>query len=101
MNFQHCANMVFVGLSDSYEQYYQAIRRCYRFGQMRPVKAHIVLSEPEAVIYENVLRKEREGAVLAAQLVAHCAEYEREELGMISAHQEYRPSMTMELPAWM
>jgi SNF2 family DNA or RNA helicase len=42
MNFQHCARMVFVGLNDSYEQYYQAIRRCYRYGQTQPVEVSVV-----------------------------------------------------------
>ncbi len=80
LNFQHCARMVFCGLGDSYEQYYQAIRRCWRFGQTRPVEAWVVLSEPEQHIYNNVLRKEREAIDAAEQMVAHVAEYEREEI---------------------
>lgn len=70
LNYQHCARMVFVGLSDSYEQYYQAIRRCYRYGQQRIVHAHIVLSELEGQIAANVARKEREASHIAAALVA-------------------------------
>lgn len=58
MNFQSSARMAFVGLSDSYEHYYQCIRRQYRYGQKRVVKAYIVLSEIESLIAENVLRKE-------------------------------------------
>jgi hypothetical protein len=58
LNWQHCARMAFVGLSDSYEAYYQCIRRCYRYGQSRVVKAFIVLSEIEGQIAENVARKE-------------------------------------------
>ena len=54
LNWQHCARMAFVGLSDSYEAYYQAIRRCYRYGQTRPVHAHVVLSELEGGIAANV-----------------------------------------------
>ena len=69
LNFQHCARMAFVGLSDSYEQYYQAIRRCYRYGQTRPVHAHIVLSELEGQIAANVARKEREAAGITGGLV--------------------------------
>jgi hypothetical protein len=60
MNFQSCARMAFVGLSDSYESYYQCIRRCWRYGQSREVEAHVVLSELEAAIAGNVARKERE-----------------------------------------
>lgn len=69
LNYQHCARMAFVGLSDSYEQYYQAIRRCYRYGQKRVVHAHIVLSEIEGQIAANVARKEREAAHITASLV--------------------------------
>jgi hypothetical protein len=69
LNYQHCARMAFVGLSDSYEQYYQAIRRCYRYGQKRIVRAHIILSDVESQIATNVARKEREAATLSASLV--------------------------------
>lgn len=70
LNYQHCARMVFVGLSDSYEQYYQAIRRCYRYGQQRVVRAHIVLSDAERAIAANVARKEAEATRTTSQLVA-------------------------------
>jgi hypothetical protein len=60
MNFQSSARMAFVGLNDSYEQYYQCMRRQYRFGQKRVVEAHIVLSEIESQIAENVARKEKQ-----------------------------------------
>lgn len=70
LNWQHCARMVFVGLNDSYEAYYQAIRRCHRYGQTRVVHAHIVLSDLEGQIAANVARKEREASALTAELVA-------------------------------
>jgi hypothetical protein len=70
LNWQHCARMAFVGLSDSYEQYYQAIRRCYRYGQTRPVHVHIVLSDLEGQIAANVSRKERDAARFTGELVA-------------------------------
>jgi superfamily II DNA or RNA helicase len=69
LNYQHCARMVFVGLSDSYEQYYQAIRRCYRYGQARVVHAHVVLSELEGQIAVNIARKERSASTITAALV--------------------------------
>ena len=56
MNYQHCARMAFVGLNDSYEQYYQGIRRSFRYGQERVVHAHIVLSHIEEQIADNVAR---------------------------------------------
>lgn len=70
MNFQNCSRMAFVGLSDSYESYYQAIRRCWRFGQERPVEAHIVVSELEMGIVENVRRKEHEASRMTDELIA-------------------------------
>jgi hypothetical protein len=70
LNWQHCARMAFVGLGDSWEQYYQAIRRCWRYGQTRPVRAHIVLSALEGQIASNVARKEREISRLIDGLVA-------------------------------
>lgn len=70
LNFQRCARMAFVGLSDSWEAYYQCIRRCHRYGQTRPVQAHIVLSDLESQIAANVARKEREASSIASSLVA-------------------------------
>lgn len=71
MNFQQCHRMVFLGLSDSYEAYYQAIRRCYRFGQTEPVDVHIVVSELERQIVDNVARKEHEASLTTAELVRY------------------------------
>lgn len=70
LNYQHCARMAFVGLSDSYEQYYQAIRRCYRFGQKRVVEAHVIVSDLESQIVTNVERKEKQAQGLTSELVA-------------------------------
>ncbi len=70
MNWAHCARMAFVGLGDSFEQYFQCIRRCLRYGQQREVVAHVVLSDTESAIAANVARKEREAELMTAQLVA-------------------------------
>lgn len=69
MNWQHCARMAFCGLSDSFEAMYQAIRRCDRYGQSRLVDVHIVLSELEGQIAENVARKERQATGMTDELV--------------------------------
>jgi hypothetical protein len=69
LNYQHCARMAFVGLSDSFETYYQAIRRCYRYGQTRVVDAHIVLSDLEGQIAANIARKERQATTVLDDLV--------------------------------
>jgi len=81
MNFQHCHHMAFVGLSDSYESYYQAIRRCWRYGQRLPVNVHIVVSEAEQQVVENVRRKEAKASELGDQLLRHMQVFEREEVG--------------------
>lgn len=80
MNFQNAHNMVFVGINDSWESYYQCIRRCYRFGQTKPVNAYIVISDVEMEIYDNIMRKEKEARIMTQQLIEHVAGYEREEL---------------------
>lgn len=101
LNFQHCARMVFVGLSDSYEQYYQAIRRCYRFGQSRPVEAHIVLTDLEEPIYQNVIRKGREAQAMAEDLVRAVASYERAEITNHKKHLDYIATVPMTIPVWL
>jgi hypothetical protein len=70
LNYQHCHQMAFVGLGDSYEQYYQAIRRCYRYGQTRVVQAHIIVSDLESQIVANVNRKEKQANGITRELVA-------------------------------
>lgn len=71
LNLQRCARMAFVGLGDSYESYYQSIRRCYRYGQTRVVDAHIVLSTLESQIAVNVARKERQANEITSMMIAH------------------------------
>ena len=81
MNFQNASKMVFVGLGDSYEQYYQCIRRSWRFGQTKDVDAYVVLSDAEEGIFRNVLRKEAEAKKMSRELVSRMEEYEKEEIG--------------------
>lgn len=69
MNFQNCHQVVFVGLSHSYESFYQAIRRCWRFGQNRPVQAHVVYDWAEGAVVENLRRKELESTDMAVRMV--------------------------------
>jgi len=69
LNWQHCHNIAFAGLSDSYEQYYQAVRRCWRFGQTNPVRVVIVASNREQAVLENVRRKEAQAQAMFADIV--------------------------------
>ena len=80
LNLQHCHQVSFVGLSDSYEAYYQAIRRCWRYGQQHPVDVYIVVSDAERGIVANVQRKETAADELNRGLVEHMKDFEREEV---------------------
>ena len=76
LNWQHCADVVFVGLSDSYEQYYQAVRRCWRFGQTRPVTVTVIASSREQTVLENIRRKERDAVQMFEQVIDAIGERE-------------------------
>lgn len=69
MNWQNCNRVLFCGLSDSYEQYYQAIRRCWRFGQTRNVNVDIIVGEREVASVNNVLRKEQDARTMDEGMV--------------------------------
>jgi len=84
LNLQNCHNMVFCGLNDSWEGYYQCVRRCYRFGQQYPVNVHIVLADVEEEIYRNVMEKEREAERMSQSLIENIREFEREEMNEIT-----------------
>ena len=89
MNFQNCARMAFLGLSDSWEAYYQCIRRCWRFGQARPVEVRIVLSSMEGEIYQNIQAKEQRAAKLTAGLIEHVKGYEIREIAEVEQIDSY------------
>jgi hypothetical protein len=71
MNWQHCPNVIFVGLSDSYEQFYQAVRRCWRFGQQQPVQCHVITSSLEDAVVKNIQRKEQDAQHMQSEMVEH------------------------------
>lgn len=80
MNFQVSADMAFVGLSDSYEQFYQAVRRSWRFGQTRPVTAHVITSESEGAVVENIKRKEKDAERMTDEMVGYTRAILRQEI---------------------
>lgn len=81
MNWQHCHNMIFFGLNDSWESYYQAIRREWRYGQKEPVNVYLILHDVETEIYQNVMRKDAMARRLKASLIEQIRDYEKGELG--------------------
>lgn len=74
INFQHAHKMVFCGINDSWEQYYQAIRRCWRFGQQHPVDVYIVSSNTESAIVANVKNKEEQARIMGDQIIENVGE---------------------------
>lgn len=102
MNWQNCHNMIFVGMSDSYEMMYQAIRRCWRFGQREKVNVYIVISESEGAVKENVDRKEENSKRMIAEMVKRTKEIlERDIRGTVRITNEYNPSIEMIIPEWL
>ena len=73
LNWQHCARMAFVGLTDSWEAYFQAVRRCWRFGQRRAVEVHVFASELEGAVVRNVERKARDAEAMSEALAKETA----------------------------
>lgn len=91
MNWQHCARMGFVGLNDSFEQFYQAVRRCHRFGQNRQVHVHIFTAENEGQILANIKRKEQQHHEMSANMIEHMRDIMNDELkGQHKVTEEYR-----------
>lgn len=102
MNWQQCNNMVFVGLSDSYEMMYQAIRRCWRFGQTKPVNVYIITSESEGAVRENIKRKEQQSIEMFEKLARFSrASIEKEVRKTYRETEEYNPQIKMEVPEWL
>lgn len=91
MNFQICHNMAFVGLSDSYEQFYQAVRRCWRFGQESEVNTHIIIADTEGQVLKNIHRKEKDADRMAKQMVGNMHELNEQEIkGNVHTRTEYK-----------
>ena len=91
MNWQNCHNVIFVGLSDSYEQYYQAVRRCWRFGQTKEVNVYIITSELEGAVVRNIARKEKQAEAMKKEMVKHMHKINEENIkGILHDEMEYK-----------
>lgn len=91
MNWQHCARMAFVGIDDSFEKFYQAVRRCYRFGQKRNLHVHIFTAENEGQILANLKRKEVQHHEMSENMIEHMKDIMNKELaGQENVVDEYR-----------
>lgn len=98
LNWQHAATMVFVGRSFSYEAWYQAVRRCWRFGQTRPVDCHLIVAEGEDQIGRVIARKSEDHATMKRSMRAAMKRAAgREAL----RRTPYNPTHTGRMPAWL
>lgn len=103
LNWQHCDRMAFVGVTDSWESYYQAVRRCWRFGQKSEVQVHIYASEREGSVIANLRRKESDALAMADALSAHTNAAVRESVLGATARQRntYHPRARIVAPDWL
>lgn len=103
MNWQRCHKMCFVGLNDSFEALFQAIRRCYRFGQAQPVDVYIILSSLEGEVLKNIKRKEADAVAMQKALVEHMASLTRKQLGkaITRTKLDYNPHIKCTLPNFL
>lgn len=93
LNFQHCNHITFFP-THSFEQYYQAVRRCWRFGQKRPVRVDIVTSEGERGVMKNLQRKADQADQMFSRLVAHMNH-------AMSIKKPRRTDQVLEIPQWL
>ena len=93
LNWQHCAHVVYF-VSHSYEQYYQAVRRCWRFGQNQPVKVDVILTDGEERILENLKRKSE----AADQMFTDLVKYMNQAMKVNRSQYENKK---VEVPSWL
>lgn len=100
MNFQTCHNVIFVGLSDSYEAFYQAIRRCWRFGQTKSVNCHVLCADSDGAVVENIRRKDSQSTEMFDEVVKAMSG-----LGEVGSTRRnemaYNPQSPVSFPAWL
>lgn len=102
MNWQNCDTVIFVGLSDSFEAFYQAVRRCWRFGQVNPVDVHIIISEAEGCVKANIERKQADAERMTSELVKFTKDILTAEIRHTTRITEsYVPTEIMILPNWL
>ena len=102
LNWQHCRKMAFIGLSDSWESLYQAVRRVWRYGQARDVDVYLIISSLETAVLQNIKRKEADAQRMQAALVEHMSDLTKKSFSATArTTSDYRPTKKLELPAWL
>jgi hypothetical protein len=102
MNWQHCSQMAFVGLNDSFEQLYQAVRRCYRFGQKNKVTVHLISADLEGEVLKNLKEKEAKNEHMSQMMVEHMRDFsKREVLSTRNEKLKYIAENKIKFPSWL
>lgn len=102
INAQNAHIEIFVGLSDSFESYYQAVRRCWRFGQEKPVDVYVIISDAEGAVKENIQRKQRDAERMTDELIGFTREFLKSDLKQTKRDvDEYYAFEQMEVPEWL
>lgn len=102
MNWQNCHNMIFFGLSNSYESLYQAVRRCWRFGQKHPVNVHIITSDIEQPVIDNIQRKHELAETMSVEMVKSMAEFTSAEIKQTKKETSpYEANYKFKVPSWI
>lgn len=97
LNWQHCARQAFMGLSFSYESFYQAVRRSWRFRQTRPVHVHVVCADTEDAIWHVISRKAGDHDTMKEEMAAAMQRAARTSKIL----QTYSPDQEARFPAWL
>jgi hypothetical protein len=98
LNWQHCANTVFVGRTFSYESWYQAVRRFWRFGQQREVNSHVIVAAGEDAIGRVIDRKAGDHVSMKS---AMRAAMQRDNQAASRVKIRYEPNKQGGLPSWL
>lgn len=101
LNWQHCSRMVFVGSTHSFEQYYQAVRRCWRFGQTRPVDVHIIRTDADDAITSNLARKIEQFDSMGREVADSVRDSQLESLRGIRPGAPTQPTKRTVIPSWL
>ena len=102
MNWQSCHNVAYASISDSFEQFFQSERRVYRYGQKHEVDVHIVTSEAEGSIKDNLARKEKDFLTMIDEVVSHTKAQTLKEIKQVSVQKtQYNPQIEMKIPKFL
>lgn len=101
LNWQHADTMIFSGLTYSFEQYYQAVRRLWRFGQTRPVSVHVILAETDTALDQTISRKESDFLAMRAGMAEAMRSSTMAQFCGDKYKSKYQPENIMEIPTWL